>query len=739
MAYSLIYIAEFDSLSGQANTVEIYKKDYSGDPSEITCGGGAVKHNWGPDERNPPVKGSSLEINLLNIEGTFPITNLYSNEDDTFKVLYKVEGAVKFAGFIIYDDCSEVQDDFTHDIAISCGDGLGLLKDVALNQSAKTLAFFATYAAETFNFGSPNTLYATGLATIIQVGDRIVISGSSSYGTYNIIGINPISFSIAETVISTFADTGDITIYRSNLQGRFSLANIIKFALAPTMLELNLHAYNRIRPIGGTTARWLDDTYVDAGTWLQNEKYEDCEKVLRDILEAWKCTLLQANGLWNIVRWNELRYFYGVLLRYEYDADMAYIDDDVLPDPVTIGTVSDIETGLIASLIRPYKFTRETFKYRQQTNILRNADFQKLGPLINEYTDGTDTVSEYEMADWEQGFEWTTGGNGYIGSTAQRFIRVRTNSVDEEVSRIGVIKGTNGYFDQRSAAQSYPVEVRAGDRIKISWEWKTTRSQAGPGSVYFIVHILTTLNPVPRAATNKYLNLSGEWRSIPYFGADGLTIRSYIPTGGNSNEWQSVSVDSKEIPVDGLLTFKLAQNNQNPPGTDETHYRNIRFEIFRSIAGSTTVDGHIHTQTQQPVINNAYDEEIFLDDTQSSAIAGALLLSTFTGPLQNLTTLWNIPGSGADRKLGQIITLDLLMAAFKTRTKLDGTILRSDLTPLSVILYSGMPGKNFVPGQMEIDYKQDLTTLTLYEQYEDGEDDADLIENYDFRYIYKTN
>lgn len=739
MAYGLIYTTQFDGFNGQQHTLEIYKKDYTGDATEIICGGGAVIQNWGPDERNPPIKGCSIEVDLLNVEGAFPLSNFYSNEDDTFKIIHYKGAQVTFVGFMVYDDCSEVQNDFTHNISISANDALGLLKDVPLNQSPKAYNLVATYSATAFNFVSPNLFYSLTLNNLLQPGDRIVITGSSNDGTYNITGtFGVLAYTVAEIVATSGPDNGTVTVYRSNLQGRFSLADVLKFALAPTMLELDTHSYNNIRPVGGTTDRWLDDTFIDGGTWLKaDESYDSCEKVLKDILEAFTCTLFQANGVWNIVRWNELRLGIdlGGFLCYQYTADMVYIDDEVLPDPVTVGSGSDIESGLIASLVRPFKMVREVFNYRQPTDILRNASFGRLGPLLAEYADGTDTIREYGMKDWEQGFEWTSGGGGYIGSTATRFIRVRYNSLGEETDRFGVIKGATGMFDSRTAAQSYPIEVRGGDRIRISWDYKTDVSQPGNVNIFFIVHIRTTLNPVPRSANNRYLNQFGEWRQL---GQSNLTILSNTPVGSNTNQWQSVTVDSDEIPVDGLLTFKLAQVGQGPQGTKETHYKNIRFEIFRSVAGSTTIEGQIHTQVQQPVIHNAYDEEIFIDDAPSAPIAGALFLSTFTGPLQDLTTLWNVSGQGVERKLGQIITRDIMLAQWRTRSKLDGTLLRSDLTPLSVILYSKMPGLNFIPGSMEVRYKENKTDCTLNEQYQDGEGEDDLQEDYGFRYIYKT-
>lgn len=737
MAYSLIYTAEFDGYNGQQNSIEILKKDYVGDSSVITCGAGAVKQVWGPDEPKALIKGCSLEVDLLNIEGSFPLSNFYSNEDDTFQILFYIGTDLKFKGYIVSDDCTEEMIDWTHNITISATDSLGLLKDIPLNQSPKAFNLVGTYPATAFSFVSPNYFYALTLNGILLPGDRIVITGSSNDGTYNITGeFGALAFYVAESVATTGADSGTIEIYRTALQGRFTLATILKFALAPTFLEINLHSYNNLRPVGGSVGRWLEDTYIDAGTWFNNEEFDKCEKVLTDIMQAFGCTFFQANGVWNIVRWDELRILPLInFLCYQYTADMVYIDDEPIPAAITIGNGSDILTGFTQSLIRPFKYVQETFDYRQPYDILRNAGFQRLGPLITEYTDGSDVVSEYVMQDWEVGYEWTSGGNGYIASTAQRFIRVRRNSIGEETERYGVIKGATGMFDSRAAAQCYPIEVRTGDKIRISWDWKTSVSQAGNVNIFFIVHIQTSFAPTPRASTNRYLNQFGQWRTI---GQTNLTILSNVPAGSNTNQWQSVSVESEQIPVDGLLTFKLAQAGQNPQGTKETHYKNIRFEIFRGIAGNTTIIGQQHTQTQPLVVRNSSEEDRYADDAPTSAVSGALMLSSFTGPLQDLTTLWTRGGDPEELRLGQIVTRDEMMSRFKERLRLEGTILRSDITPLSVILCSLFPDKFFITGRVEIEHKINQATVTLTEQFEDGETEDDLVQDYNFIYLYET-
>jgi hypothetical protein len=120
-----------------------------------------------------------------------------------------------------------------------------------------------------------------------------------------------------------------------------------------------------------------------------------------------------------------------------------------------------------------------------------------------------------------------------------------------------------------------------------------------------------------------------------------------------------------------------------------------------------------------------------------------MFLPTFTGPLQNLTTLWQRgidgSGSGGDQfTIGQLITKDELFNRRKDRVKLDGNILLSNLTPLSVIQYTDMIDKYFIFGALEVSHKFGETNGNLYEYFTDDETLIDLISDYEFNYLYNT-
>ena len=734
MSYGLIYQTQFDGFNSVTNKIEIYKKDYSGSVTDIVCGAGAASISYGPDEPKAPIKGCEFEAEILNITGSFPLSNFYSNEDDTFKIIFYVAANIKFVGFLVADNCEEIEVDYTHGLKISATDNLGLLKDVPLNGSDKTLILKSSQTGLSVTFTAPNIITSAGMVGYWQAGDILTVVGSGA-GTYNVLEqLAPDSVRIAETIASAGYTTG-IDVYRNELQGRYTLAQILNIALTPTALELGTKFYSLVYPVGGSTERLLEDTYIDAFTFSGRDKYDDCWKVIEKICTSFKLTLMQVGGYWVFASFNEVLENGGTLYGYEYDSDMVYVSDISATPAQTIGNGSDIETGLISSLLRPYKRVVETFDYKEPDEILRNASFAKLGPMLAEYADGTDTVREYVMADWQQGFDFTTGGNGYIGSTAQRFIRVVTDSFGLEKERYGVIKGNSGFSDW-ACAQSYPIEVRKDDKIEYSFDLKTKESQVGWR--YFIVEIITTASPTPRSFNNKRINPDGHWFSwldpIP----PGGPLQIYIPPGDNLNVWHSVSVTSDPIPVDGLLTVKLAQCVLGTSSTKETHYKNIRMNITRGISGSNTITGQEHKQQQTPAIRNEDTSEIDIDDSPSSVISGTLMLESFTGPLRDLTTLWRDGITANKYRLGELVTRREIFSRFVQRNKLEGTILRSDFTPIDIITYTPFSNKRFIFGKLKLIFKEGLAECTLWEQYEIDEVPGDLPQDYNFRYLYNT-
>jgi hypothetical protein len=60
----------------------------------------------------------------------------------------------------------------------------------------------------------------------------------------------------------------------------------------------------------------------------------------------------------------------------------------------------------------------------------------------------------------------------------------------------------------------------------------------------------------------------------------------------------------------------------------------------------------------------------------------------------------------------------------------------SHFSMLSLLRYSQFSGFNFVSGKLSIDFKNNKFTGTLWEIWDDGEQDSDLTDTYQFNYLY---
>lgn len=748
MAYNLIYISEFTSIGGEDYYLSIYKKDYIGNYKNVIASAQPVIHKWQADEPKAPIKGSSLEIRLINENGALPLSNFFSVEDDAFKVMLTHTSAlgastVRFIGYLVQDDCTEEIIDYTHEIVLSATDNLGLLKDVSLNEAAAALGTVTSSVEDISVTAGSNYIAITDFGSSIAAGDTIRVTGTNGVidGTYYVTSTSMISLDGKRIYTnSTFnlAYSGQATfeiITGIDLAERLPLTTIFRMCLLSTGLELNANVYSKLFEINSASIKFLESTYLDGETFLDGEVWKPCYDVLSIILARFKATLFQSNGEWNIIRQDERRYYNNACPGYRYDKDMVYVSDITLSDQFIIGINEDsfFETGATKSIIRPYKLAKETFNYKQPSNILCNSDLQKLGNLIGTFPDPDNpdyTRHEYEAPCFM---------DGDSGNLGRGYIRVVRDLLGDEVERY-LVTTDSGTF--HSVLKSEGIEVNAGDKINISFDFRSDGALITNGSNYLDFRFDVQHGSSPASDYRRLAN-NGQWQMSPYF-------RYYWDSGSNTNQWQSVEAESKElVELDGILYIywpMYAFATQH----NETYFRNIRFTITHPISGQTKIIGHTHTDTQTPVIKNKYDEEIFIDDSPRNSINGTMFLPSFTGLLQNRTSRWNVGTTMLDDiKLGNLTTRDELYWRRLPRTKLEGNIygLYQDnhVSMLTSFRHThpSMSDLNFIAGMMSIDYVNDSFSGTLWEMFKDSEYTIgtitfdELIDVYEFKYLFE--
>lgn len=731
MAYNLKYLAEYDTNSGIRCRVEIYKRNYEGIVYPLELAAEPVTQTYDIDEAKPAIKACNLKLNIIN-SGSTPITDFYSERDDEFKIMHYYNGAVTFVGFLVQDDCSEEMSDYRHLLALSFTDNLGLLKDVRLDENVPDFGYYPAAAKLNQVFISTNRLFLYNTDFIPAASGAVEISGhvdndvnttftltsATNIGNGNYRCVVGVSVSDTVAFPVKIAGPGTINLYRRN-----TITNFLRVILHSTGLDLVTNIYcNVFEDYHETTYSPLYQTYIDGRTFINNDTFRTCWDVLEWICDRFNLTIFQANGQWQIVRQDEWRY--GNLSGFSYSPEFDQIGTANVSTSLLFGFEQQQypETAPTKSIVRPFKYVQEKFDYRQPAYLLRNYDLQELGPLIQEYTTGSgptlQTIKEYvsEFIFW-----------GGIGTQPEVFIRVVFDSEDNEIERYLVIKGVTG--DNPRSAVGLPFEVSAGDKIKVQYTFDTNASQAGPGTIVLAV-LLTDGTNDRYADEDKTVN----WKV-------GVGWNYLVPTGANTQNDQAVTIDPGQIPFDGLIYIYFPQAVNSAGANDETRIKDIRVTYTAYINDSTKVIGHTHTETQDAFVKNNEAGEINVDDGPRNSIAGIMYRADFTGNVQQRTAEWYRITNDTERlKLGAITTLESLFARRRPRAKIEGRFYGlNNLSLLTKANYVPYTTLNFIFGRLEINYRSNSFDCTLYELFEQGENDTLLNSDYQFTYLYSAD
>jgi hypothetical protein len=736
--YGLKYLCEFDPISDAPNSVfkiEILQKDYTGQVFNITGSTIPALQQWATDDPKAPIKGSSLAMAFINKDGNLPLSSFFSTDDDDFKVIFSVEGQVLFIGYLVQDDCSETLVDYTHEINLSANDSLGLLKDVSLDK-ANVFSLFATVTHSTSSsFVDRDLLFIdfddNSPIRSILVGDKIKILDSSIAGTYTVnkvtILLGLILIYVDEPLPPNYI--GDITfqiLKPANMLDKTPLSNILKMCLSVTGLDLNIDIYGKIiETTQDASKSFLEQTLIDPQTFLKSDtEWSDCYDVLEKIMARFNMSIFQANGVWNIIRWDELRYYDNLIEGFRYDKDFAYVNTITKSAAIESGPDKDVkaETGILQKISRPFLFDKETFNYQYPRQLLRNFDLKQLGSLIRTYTTGSGNdlkvINEYNAPWWYESERLDSGSGTY-------FIRVTSDYLDNEIERTLVVT---------KDVRSYQIEVNKGDSFKYSFSFKTQDSQSGVVTVQALLALTDGIKTVYFHNPAK-TNGNNMWQS-------GIGFAYDILSGDNTNQWHTIEMDSSAhpFPFDGLVYCYLRIADLRNP-IHETFYKDIRFEYTARINESTKIIGQTHTSSQAGTIKNVNEEEIFIDSSPRNSISGTLFLNEKIGLLQKRTSKWKHPYLTQSKNLGDLMTFEQMFWRHKPRTILEGTLYGaisggSYISLLSVIKYDYFPDLNFVFGKLEIDYRNNKFDCTLWEMSEDNEPDVNI--RYKFDYLYST-
>jgi len=767
--YAPIYFGEFDSFD-RSNAIgetpyqikyTIYKKNYVGPISSLICAGEPLVQRYLEDNPIAPIKGCEVEIKFLNKDRLMPLSLFYSEEDDTFKIIVERVGFPNnqrlFEGYMVQNECTEILVDFTHELSLVFTDNIGLLKNVKLDQGArvvaKTEADWRHYVnAVTQYNGYFEMLPNLDPAKDPKIGDTMILESDGGDTIYAVIDVKQVGSGV-NTRVHVYVDlampnVGNGTLWASvffitphNIQQRMKLGDIMKICLQNSgmMLDCYYSNYAQVKLAGGTfTSRLPENIYIDCKTFKSGDDYDTLYDILEKILKRFTGTLFQCKGVWKMHRWLELPIVNdGQLLAKIYNPYFVFQFSTLSSWRMDYGYGTDIETGANETIVRPLKYVKDTFSFEQPTDMLFNYKLDFLGEYLGQfnYTVGAETftVKKYEALGWQNNL----GSPFYFnprdlrivydafGNEVDRYIALNINPLNTTIS-------PPPYLKHRTVGAT-TIEVNKGDVIKYSFDWKGFGFDSSAHTLNF--------NPLMLNTTTQeyYVSPSGEW----VINNDPFPV--YYPPNTDFNEWQTVSVETKPIPFDGLLTVWITYRGFG----DDSYYKNFNFEYIPYMGGRSDVKKQSHTTTMQGNIKNVVDEEIAIDDTVKNYAKGTLFLPTFTNLIQDKTANWQDGVISRQMKLGEIITRQLNLWRYMQRSKIE-----LNMWPLkkyenmlgmdTAINYQIKPGFFYIFGKLEINYKENQASGTIYEIFNpvDTETSVDGVDrlsklSYQFQYLFK--
>lgn len=706
MAYATKFFFQFKNRQEDVFTVLIKQKDYAGYETELEAADNAftLQYQSGDGDIFNPIRPSEATIEFWNIDtdNTYElhIGDFYSDDDTAFKLeFYDVNNNLLWSGFLQLDNSAEDMQDYPHIISLNWNDNLGLLDQLA------------------------------------------IITDTTLYG---------------ET---------------------FTIAEVMKLCLDLTNLELELDAYLNIFEnttddrSDDPTADFMQQTIIYKNTLLTSDtEFKKANEVLTDICNTFRMQLFQANGVWNLIRQGELRLFTDAQVPgTKYSVDFLTKTAITMDAKLGVGFNLDIlpiNENQQNRILRPLQYSKKTFNYSKPEQLIRNANLQELGDFISTSTSGGFTYDKYDVPSY-----WVhrDGGTGNP-LVDESYIVVKSNSTTgEEVERYVYDPLVTG-GPQVCWLQLAAIPVTAGDLWNFTVQWRTPSDVNDPLSFFVRFDLFTPgcglvkfLNP-NALADDKIVWNAGTGSAWPNDGG----IRMDITAGTDSSQYQTYDLSSLQIPGysipaipnDGILVIAIAGDN-NGNGSialSDMIWKEPSITFSNNINNNTNITGQYSKQSQTSLTKNVSEVELVYDDSPRNTIDGTLYtnaLSDFSCvPLSDIaltrTATWHRAEISEAWKLQQIQAFDELFIQRKVRTIVEGDWyglsyltggspqVKKFISLLNSLQINFLTGMNFLFGIATFDFMKAQFTATLYEVWDDGEDDADLANTYEFKYIYEN-
>lgn len=706
MAYGQRYYALFKNIDECEIGVSIFEKDYSAAATEIIASGSqpvVIEYKSGDFYANDPLRGSVMTFKYMNT-GSLPITTFSSEDDTKYYALVSINKPGDLAseiwrGFLSQDDCIDDLVQAPLEVTLTFTDGIGQLKDQYFTDLAGDLVTGTLSLKSVFYY----IIYGKmGLNLPVRIFCNLFENGMSDRSD------DP----AYEPFAQTFIDASTFLLTSQTVQD---------FASGPNAQIVQL-----------------------------KDKVQNCYTIMQNILDAWGCTMVQANGYWNIIRWFELKQFDNAIPGTRYNPDftnataVTFDNIKIISNPDPSAATNTIFQPCLAipyrQLFRGNEYTRLTYNYQLPYNLLLNEDLSRLGALLRTYTTGSGTslitTNEYVFNDWI-----ISPDNSVVPYPLETFIRVELNYLGVEMRRYAVVE--KGVIGQSIWATAF--KINQFDKGNLSFGLSTNNNTASGTSVF-------NIKIFPPGTTNFTVSGGVPFYALRYNTSTGESFWAYNVSG-----WAyahddliepgvSVSIDMPSFPIDGVLLIELPTVTTDGSGTSATYYKNIHFTGYFYIDGNLQVTGQYNESRQAFPVKKNIDKLIYFDDSPKNNIQGAMFLTDG----YTKTTSWHRWPLVEDRAFGWVQSVDWEYLTNVIRSKISGNYkgladaTTTFLSALSVIQLDMVPNGNFIFGQCSFDLANAQFNGTVQEVYNTGEYppadpfEGDAFTNI-FQYLYANN
>jgi hypothetical protein len=723
--YGLHYILKFSNRrQNDIYRIEIWEKDFFGATVNLTGAETPFTIAWTGSDTDilTPIQALGMTISFNALSSALSIDDFYSDDDEKFRVDYYFEsfangtGTAKLlnTGFLIEEGISEAITDVKHVITLKATDNLALLKQVKYDE----VAYFVDFP-----------LLSTQPLQLI------------------------VSFILNKTSL-------------------FNLDQVIDQSLPLRIFDNVFENTTDDRSVVDTNDPFAETTLNTGLFFNEDNSWQDCYSILEKILKSKNACIIQADGCWNILRIPEYRLFTDGAIpgtQYHFNGSTTDVDAVTLAPLVAIernGTdVQPINEDQTKGILRPLRYVKETFNYKQPGTFIVHSDLQlpNNATPYNTSTVGDIIYKKYSIATYFPEWVQRKSDDSYLQT---EFSISQNREIDRYIY-------TPGHVNEQRGVQFPPIPVTRFDKPDFSLQFKSL-SSSGSTLRFWIRFDLFD------AVGNSY-NLTDVWQgtgphwnpSTPSAWDADLGFYYELATGEDKTQWTTwdflsiAAAGSKDnalrFPADGMLLIEVfGTNGSNTSNRQDTVWKDIRLTIDQFINDSTLITGQTHLDNGSTLPKAIHEDDVELDDSPRNTIAGTLFTDartnfdytdSTTGEATGIgdiyftkTKLWHRAAISESLRLGNIIALEILQLNYTSRNTVEGTFknLRYDtnkfITPLCLFTFpldAKLSGKYFIAASITLDYMACTFNGKLVEIFKDDEDD--FLDTYFFNYLYQTN